>query len=185
MKDVLRVRHRLLKLAEVEGWRALLTVPRGNRGSMEKLLQGSMHRASELQQELGVPPLLVELLVGIDKKLDALLRLLKQPALSEDEYEETGEVEISGSGMCFATQVSYQTGSRLALTITLPTFPPRELLILGSVARAAHAQKAPTGDRLFATSVHFEEIHEDDRDLLVRYTFQRQRELVRRNHLSS
>jgi c-di-GMP-binding flagellar brake protein YcgR len=47
--------------------------------------------------------------------------------------------------------------------------------------RVSTKRSSGSGADGYRTSVHFESINEDDRDRLVRYTFQRQRELLRNN----
>jgi len=66
------------------------------------------------------------------------------------------------------------SGSLLEVDVLVPLAPPVQVLTLVEVLRCTRA----SGDRgpwVFAG--RFETIHEDDRAAIVRYTFDRQREL--------
>jgi len=77
--------------------------------------------------------------------------------------------------------------SLLELTIEPPINPPIKIVLLGKLSRACQSSDNENND--FEVSVTFTAINEDDRENLIKYIFQRQRELIssrkRSNDLSA
>ena len=123
-----------------------------------------------------VNPGLARHLQLIERKLDLILShlLLDREGIKSLRLH---RVSISGSGMRFTSEVPYQTGDLLEIKMVLPVCPP---VALSTPAGVVWVKEVQRGDmRLYETGVRFEGITEDVRDEIIRYTFARQRELLR------
>ncbi|MBW2646841.1 MAG: PilZ domain-containing protein, partial [Deltaproteobacteria bacterium] len=81
----------------------------------------------------------------------------------------------SGSGMRFVANRSFSIGDIIVLRVFLPLVSGTWINVLGKVISSA--ESAP-GNR-YDVSVRFVELSEGDREMIVRYVFTRQRELLR------
>ncbi len=84
------------------------------------------------------------------------------------------EVEISGSGLSFRGAEQFSAGQLLMLSMVLPFELPILVRAVGELIESHEA--AGMDERL--NRLRFVVIHEEDRELIVKYTFQRQRELI-------
>ncbi len=113
----------------------------------------------------------------IEEKLDRILDQVGAPregGVAGLGPRKVRHVDLSGSGMRFHIDEQAPSGSLLEVDVLVPLAPPVQVLTLVEVLRCTRA----SGDRgpwVFAG--RFETIHEDDRAAIVRYTFDRQREL--------
>ncbi|MCX7724979.1 MAG: PilZ domain-containing protein [Thermodesulfovibrio sp.] len=108
----------------------------------------------------------------INSKLDYLINLWT--------FRENGfaclpptEVNISGGGMSFISDVPYNKGDILELKVVLDLPLPVALFLYGEVVKS---EKVNNGYRV---AVKFINIEEDIRDYIIRFVFHRQRQLIR------
>jgi c-di-GMP-binding flagellar brake protein YcgR len=117
-------------------------------------------------------PVLEEWLQILNSKLDSILHLmrLRQDGYSGLPYK---AVNISGGGMSFSMPEAIPLGEILEIKITLTFQQPVILNIYGEVVKSDFMN----GGHLIA--VHY--IHMDDsiRDMIVRFVFEREREIIR------
>lgn len=73
----------------------------------------------------------------------------------------------------------------LEVALELSTFPGLHLMDIGQILRVREILDFPDSHRHFEVAVEFTDIHEDDRDEIIRYTFRRQRELLRTQRLNN
>jgi hypothetical protein len=110
----------------------------------------------------------------INAKLDAILNVLKlqqqdQPA------PEPSPVNISGSGLRFYSGEAFAGGDLLEIILVLPSQPEVMFFVYGEVIRSEPAPCARHN-----TCVNFTVIDEDIRAKIVKFVFERQRELIRK-----
>jgi len=117
---------------------------------------------------------LLEALRIINEKLDYLL--LRLCAGKPRRHRCSGAtLDVSGGGACLSSSHSVPVGQHLDLSLLLPTRPEIRLELLG-VVRSVEPDEESGEYRL---GVEFMALSEIDRDRLVRYIFQKQRECLR------
>lgn len=130
----------------------------------------------EFAQSLAPPAVddkaLHEWLVMINSKLDALINMLN--------YQREGflslpfvNVNLSGGGMQFLLETACAPGDVLEIKMLLPESPPVPLYLYGEVLTA---DPDPAGCRV---ALRFVAMDEEIRDIITRYVFNRQREMLR------
>ncbi|GAB5046060.1 PilZ domain-containing protein [Thermodesulfovibrio sp. TK110] len=108
----------------------------------------------------------------INAKLDYLINLLSFKEEGFSSLPLTG-VNISGGGMSFDSDVSYNKGDILELKMVLESPSPVALFLYGEVVKCELVNNA------YRVAVKFINIEEDIRDHIVRFVFHRQRQLLR------
>ncbi len=148
-------------------------IPREPWEAFEWLSQGEWEAegTSELESRLD------RVLAGIQIKLDLILNLLMKKEVDPIYHTSPIEVNISGAGVRFRASESFDIGSHYELRMLLPILPVRVVHTLGKVIRVNESREdeKKTNEVSFA----FEVISEEDREIIIHYTFKRQRELLR------
>jgi hypothetical protein len=116
-------------------------------------------------------------LVMIDKKLDTLIDMLCKPCKDELYHASCGEVEISGNGIKFSTDLQIHGGDYLEIKVVIPRFPFPKITTLAQVLRSD--ESFANGIKNCEVIVRFVVINEEDRDLLINYIFVKDRERLR------
>jgi len=104
------------------------------------------------------------------------LELIKAHLGMEEPRLRRREMEISGSGLSFRGPAEFAPGQLLLLSLVLPFELPILVRAVGEVI-----ESRPEGEKGSRHRLRFVLIHEEDRELIVKYTFQRQRELININ----
>ena len=138
---------------------------------------------SHIEEEVDFDPVLVKILFYLDRKIDMVLsnqeKILKKfdTEDAEQDVSASGEcIDISGSGVNLHVSEKIHEEDLLELTIEPPNNPPIQIILLGKSTRICPSKdKENTG---FDVSVTFTAINDDDREELIKYIFQRQRELL-------
>jgi len=117
-------------------------------------------------------------LFELDKKLEMVLGFLDPEKKDQAGRERPRHVVLSASGMKVALEERLEVGDLLELKITLPVFPPLITVLLAQVLRV---EPKPTreGVNLYEIALVFVAINDQDREEIIRYTFQKQREQLR------
>ena len=126
-------------------------------------------------------PAIANYLQSLEERLDALARLLVgEQNITPD--VPTHDVNISGNGVRFQHAQALTEGSHVELDLQL--FPERTCLhMLATVVRSKEMQRrSKTGGR-FMIAVDYCDIHEDDRELLIRHIHTLQMDYARRGAL--
>lgn len=138
---------------------------------------------SHIEDEVDFDPVLVKILFYLDQKIDRVIsnqeKILNKLDTAEEvqDVSETGEcIDISGSGVHMLVTEKLKQDSLLELTIEPPINPPIQIILLGKLSRICQSKEDGNND--FEASVTFTAINEDDRESLIKYIFQRQRELI-------
>jgi hypothetical protein len=92
----------------------------------------------------------------------------------EESLLQRREMEISGSGLSFRGAEKFRVGQLLTLSLVLPFELPLLIQAVGEII----GSDEQAGGREWLNRLRFTVIHEEDRELIVKYTFQRQRELI-------
>lgn len=143
--------------------------------SISPLTKDITERKEEKGRGGEADPVLVSMLVNLDKKLDLIINLLDEKGERKKSLKEkTRKVNIGGAGLRFQTEREFKKGDFLELKIELPLVPPVSVPALGEVTRAERNERG-----YFTTAVKFNVINEEDRDRIIRYVFQKQREHLR------
>ena len=117
----------------------------------------------------------------LDQKLDYLISLLQTDNHSHDADFIRCGVNVSGSGIRFPSQQMYEKGDLLWIAILFPISPPLRVEAVAHVARAAKSAKLEEKlpGAIIDVSSKFIAINPRDKEEILRYTFQRQREVLR------
>ncbi len=118
----------------------------------------------------------------LDRKLDLLISLLQknEHASQETEFVRSG-VNVSGSGIRFPSQQVYKKGDFLWISMIFPSSPPMRIEAVAEIGRTGTAPNflSRLPGSVIDVSSKFVAINAQDKELILRYTFQRQRELLR------
>ncbi|WP_457570414.1 PilZ domain-containing protein [Desulfovulcanus sp.] len=123
-----------------------------------------------------IPRELVTFLQNMDAKLDMILSLLSQDSIQED-FPIRGEVvEISGAGLKFVSKTEFKEKEALELAIVLSQLPLRVVSVVGLILRLENVQNLAEAP---VYVVKFTNIRDIDRENIVQFVFQEQREQIR------
>ena len=174
--DILEISHRAITDADIE---------RLSGDILGRTGQGGMESVATILQSAGRtvdPDSPTWRAIGLlDKKLDLVISLLQSDNRSQEtEFVRCG-VNVSGSGIRFPSQQIYEKGDHLWIAMIFPSSP---VLRVEAVALVGRAQKSGKFlERLPGSVVDisskFLAINPSDKEEILRYTFQRQRELLR------
>jgi hypothetical protein len=117
---------------------------------------------------------------AMDHKIETLATLTRQLIERTYKVQMTRQrVNLSGSGILFDHQEPYESGTVLNLRIRLPQMRHREIVAHGRVVRTDEL-RAPDGDSLYGIACEFIKITEADRESIISFAVQKQREALRR-----
>jgi hypothetical protein len=116
-------------------------------------------------------------LVMIDKKLDMLVDFLYKPKKDELFHTSYTEVEVSGNGIKFITDLLINGGDYIEIKVVIPRFPYPKITALSQVLRG---EECLVKETMYCEVIaRFIVINEEDRDLLINYIFVKDRERLR------
>jgi c-di-GMP-binding flagellar brake protein YcgR len=110
----------------------------------------------------------------INSKLDAILNVMSIQTEGVPALRAT-KVNISGNGLSFESEDLYNTDQMLELRVILPYPGEAVLYIYGDVVRIEQDVQDKS-----IVSVRFTVIDEDIREKIVKYVFEKQREIIRK-----
>lgn len=123
-----------------------------------------------------VDPAIRSLFERIERKIDRVLAHLEPdvaPPLGENDVR---PVEISGSGVRYPWSDPIAVGERVMVEMLLPGSPPRFIRAVGEVAFREEARGTSSPG---SVALKFILIDESDREVVIRYTYEVQREALR------
>ncbi len=113
----------------------------------------------------------------IEEKLDRILDKL-DPDSGAGEATSYGTAQnISGAGINLILEDAFEVGQLVLISLSVPGFSIGFLQAYGEVVRVA--PDTGKGQPSFDTSIKFLIISEDEREKLIGYAFQRQRQMIR------
>lgn len=131
---------------------------------------------------------LIDFLIHIDDKLDRVLKLLsksygleasacKDDKGGEDLFVGQGS-DISGTGMSVICDRALEPGQILKASFMISRFPVIPLVLFGRVVRVIPVQE--DGKQRYQVVMRFIDLDEEDREKIIAYTFQVQRDAIRK-----
>ncbi len=111
----------------------------------------------------------------LDYKLDMILHQMRQADRQALFPRHLETVDISGCGFGISEAGDLKTGQRIILAMSLPDAPTRTIYAVGQVARVSEEQ---VGEKQAQAAVQFVEISDNDRERIIRFTFNQQRRLL-------
>jgi len=119
---------------------------------------------------------LVAAMRWLDFKLDLVLYHLRSSQQGRYFPHQAPTTDLSGSGVGLAEPSRLPQGSPVLICLPLPDHPSRPVMAMGEVARGGSQADEPSA------AITFTDISETDRERIVHFTFQKQRqELARRS----
>lgn len=124
---------------------------------------------------------LVHMLFDLQGRVNRILKIVERQEEGGPSYAAAQTVDVSAGGLQLATTQKIKMGDRLKVLLDVPLAHGIEVPALTEVrsTKTLDAQENPQT----AAGLQFLFIVEEDRDLLVRYIFQRQRDSLRRRRL--
>jgi hypothetical protein len=114
----------------------------------------------------------------MNKKLDTIIELLSKSLYGEIYHSVQTDINLSGAGVQFESYIVLKEGDYAELKITVPIFPYPKITALCQVVRTESVQGSSTAGN-FRIAMKFLVINEKDRDLLINYIFEKEREYLR------
>ena len=111
----------------------------------------------------------------VNSKLDLVLTMLNRRD-SDSHCLMAIHVNISGSGLSFDSEEAYGLGELLELKMVFPESPDMMICVYGEVVKSMRDESE--GRRV---SVKYTVIDEEIRDKIVKYVFDKQREMIRKS----
>ena len=130
---------------------------------------------------------LIDFLIHMDDKLDRLLELVSKvsgpEALSRRHGKDEGFFvgqgsDISGAGMSVICDKVLKPGQILKTSFMISRFPLVPLVLFGEVLRVEPVEE--DGRHRYQVVVKFIDLDEEDREKIIAYTFQVQRDAIRK-----
>jgi hypothetical protein len=119
-----------------------------------------------------------KLLYGALGTINDSLNEIKEALNLDVDFMKKQQVNISGSGISFFKDKPFKEGTNLIVSMVLPLELP---ILVKAVGKVVNSPKKDEKTGKYFTKVTFDLIHTDDRELIVRYTFKRQREIINLN----
>jgi hypothetical protein len=120
---------------------------------------------------------MVAFLGMLDRKLSMIVDLLTKSRIDELYTRRYLELEISGSGFSFVSDVPLTENGYAEFRLVLPVFPYPKIPVLCRVVRSVKRERNSHAD--WEIACKFLTINDSDRDLLIQYIFAREREQIR------
>jgi hypothetical protein len=120
---------------------------------------------------------LTSLIGTLDRKLSMIIDLLTKTGRDDLYTKRYVEVDISGSGLSFVSDVPMAENGHAELRLLIPVFPYPKIPVLCRVVRAQKRDSDSPAD--WEIACKFLTINDADRDLLIQYIFAREREQIR------
>ncbi len=119
-----------------------------------------------------------KLLYGALGTLNDSLNEIKASLNLEVDMMKKQPVNISGSGISYFRGTQLNEGTLVVVSMVLPLELP---ILVKAVGKVVNSPRKDAKSGKYFTKITFELIHSDDRELIVRYTFKRQREIINLN----
>jgi hypothetical protein len=127
------------------------------------------------KQDESISPALWNLLISINRKLEFLIErlTLESEGLTKIDFL---NVNLSASGIRFISNERFNKGDGVEVKMLLPTHPPTGIIAYGCVVRIEDRV-----DGRYEVALKFSNMSDDVRDEIIKYTINRQREMLKRN----
>jgi hypothetical protein len=119
--------------------------------------------------------ILYELIYQVSMKVDYILDALENRDMKTYSSVTSEYVNISAAGMRFDSPTLFHVNDLIAIRVSLPLTTSVCVNVVGKVVSATESE--PKGS--YTIRVQFLDLSEDDREIIIKYVFKRQRELLR------
>lgn len=125
-----------------------------------------------------LPEEITDFLLGMDAKLDTILAQMRKDSLSEFFANKLMVIEVSASGLLVQDD-TLQVNDNIELVMFMGEFPPRVASACAKVLRQVHSRDESAN--IFA--LQFTKLRESDREEIIRFVFQEERQRIRNEKL--
>lgn len=180
VRAVMNVRMNLLTSREFENEKELLESRASSFNTYYRWLTQQQPMAGGKEKD-DTGTRLVHLMFDLQGRMNRVLQILERQAQGAPSFIPARTVDVSAGGIQLCTEHRLKVGDRVKLVLDIPLAHGIEIPALGDVRSVVPlaAEQPP----MTAAGVRFAFIIEEDRDLLVRYVFQRQRDALRRRRM--
>ncbi len=119
----------------------------------------------------------IDFLFRIDDKLDRILELLLRDEKDKEKLRRGRTLNISGAGMRIVYEEPLQVGNILNTNFLVSKFPPAWLDLYCEVVRVVPNLEG--AEATYEIALKFIDLNEENREKIIFYTFQQQREALR------
>ncbi len=181
MNDRIALCVRPLSEGDYNQARTHIAASRRKQRTLNSILAGGDSQRGMLRNIRESEPAIASYLKSLEERLDALAQLLVVESHETPDVP-THDVNISGNGLRFGHPQALPAGSHMALDIRL--FPSRTCLsMFAVVVRSTELKRPAKNGGRFTIAVDFCDVHEDDRELLIRHIHSLQLDYARRGAL--
>jgi hypothetical protein len=135
-----------------------------------------IHTHKEIE---AISPVLQRVLSDLNSKLDLLFFLV-----GNDEYKALlvsppKKINLSGSGLAFYSDQVYGVGEAMVLKMALPLSPLAFIELIVEVVSCSETNRQKEEGNIYRVAAKYVLISDESREKIIRYVFQRQREVLR------
>lgn len=139
-----------------------------------RITKGEIIELSEFEEpDPSISPKLWRLLNEINGKLNMILKILDKDYKEFHDYKYQ-KVNLSAGGIRFITDEPVSKGELMEVSMQLNTCPPLNIITYGEVVRVNEK------DGKYEIALSFKDIEDEIKEAILRYTLQRQRELLKK-----
>ncbi|MBA7715301.1 hypothetical protein ES703_124342 [subsurface metagenome] len=120
---------------------------------------------------------MIDFLLQLDEKLDQILAMLSKDGEAKGLLNQGMGVSISGSGMSIIADKPVEPGQIIHANFVLSRLPLVFIDLFGQVVRVAPVDE--DGEGTYHLGIKFLDLDPDDRERIIAYVFQKQREIIR------
>lgn len=168
VEDILKVDYKKISQEDYKRWESKPEV-------IFKNTFGEFLKVPEIEEV--TLEVLYKLIYQTNLKIERILDILESKDTERYASVSSEYADISGSGMRFVSDRSFSIGDIIALRVFLPLTYRPFINVLGKVISITDTE--PDSKHKYNVSVEFTGLSERDREMIIRYVFKRQRELLR------
>lgn len=124
-----------------------------------------------------LPDALIQFLIEMDSKLNAILSHLSRESLEDDFPYKLDVTEVSGAGVQVVTDLEFSQDEHLEVVLILSQLPLRLAGAVGRILRVEQNTSSVPG--AYSIAVEFIRISSPDLDAVIRYVVQEERRQIR------
>ena len=130
------------------------------------------------EEEIYPNACMIDFLLRMDEKLDQILAMLSKDAEDKGRLNQGIGTNLSGTGMNIMTDKPVEPGKIINTNFVLLRFPLVFIDVFGEVLRVTPVDE--DGKTLYHIGVKFLDLDQNDRERIIAWVFQRQREIIRK-----
>jgi len=130
------------------------------------------------EEEITPNACMIDFLLRMDEKLDQILAMLSKDGEDKGRLNQGIGTNLSGTGMNIMTDKPVEPGKIIHTNFVLLRFPLVFIDVFGEVLRVTPVDE--DGKTLYHIGVKFLDLDQNDRERIIAWVFQRQREIIRK-----